>query len=87
AHSSFGCQEDRELTWFGEAFLKDALPESASLEEAFARAAKLIAQREEREHEVHSNPQLYVGAKMRHKLEELEASHPTSRAGPVIVTR
>jgi hypothetical protein len=87
AHSSFGCQEDRELTWFGEAFLKDSLPESASLEEAFARAAKLIAQREEREHQVHSNPQLYVGAKMRHKLEELEASHPTSRAGPVIVAR
>ena len=87
AHSSFGCQEDRELTWFGEAFLKDSLPASASLEEAFARAAKLIAQREESEHEVHSNPQLYVGALMRHKLKELESSRPAAAGAPVIVAR
>jgi hypothetical protein len=87
AHSSFGCQEDRELTWFGEAFLKDALPSSDSLEEAFGRAAKLIAQREESEHEAHSNPQLYVGALMRHKLKELESSHPAAAGSPVIVAR
>jgi hypothetical protein len=87
AHSSFGCQEDRELTWFGEAFLKDALPVSDSLEEAFGKAAKLIAQREESEHEVHSNPQLYVGALMRHKLKELESARPAAAARPVIVRR
>jgi hypothetical protein len=87
AHSSFGCQADRDLTWFGEAFLKDSLPESDSLEEAFTKASKLIAQREEKEHEVHSNPQLYVGALMRHKLKELESSHPTARGSPVIVRR
>ncbi|HEY2275110.1 MAG TPA: C13 family peptidase [Steroidobacteraceae bacterium] len=87
AHSSFGCQEDRELTWFGEAFLKDSLPASESLEEAFARAAKLIAQREDSEHEVHSNPQLYVGKLMRHKLTELESSRPAAAGAPVIVAR
>jgi hypothetical protein len=87
AHSSFGCQEDRELTWFGEAFLRDALPASDSLEEAFGKAAKLIAQREESEHEVHSNPQLYVGALMRHKLQELESSRPAAAGSPVIVGR
>jgi hypothetical protein len=87
AHSSFGCQEDRELTWFGEAFLRDSLPESDSLEEAFDRASKLIAQREDHEHEVHSNPQLYVGALMRHKLHELETSHPTARGTAVTVRR
>lgn len=87
AHSSFGCQEDRELTWFGEAFLKDSLPASDSLEQAFARAAKLIAQREDSEHEVHSNPQLYEGALMRHKLTELESSRPAAAGSPVIVRR
>jgi hypothetical protein len=87
AHSSFGCQEDRELTWFGEAFLKDSLPVSDSLEEAFGKAAKLIAQREDSEHEVHSNPQLYVGALMRHKLRELESSRPAAVGSPVIVAR
>jgi hypothetical protein len=86
-HSSFGCQADRDLTWFGEAFLRDSLPESDSLEEAFARAARLITQREDREHEVHSNPQLYVGALMRNKLHELESSHPSTRGSPVIVAR
>jgi hypothetical protein len=83
-HSSFGCQEDRELTWFGEAFLKDSLPNSASLEAAFANAASLIRQREEAEHEVHSNPQLFVGPLMRAKLRELES--PRAGAGHAAVT-
>jgi hypothetical protein len=70
-HSSFGCEDDRELTWFGEAFLKDSLPGSASLEQAFEKAAGLIAKRETQEHQVHSNPQLYMGPLMRRKLAEL----------------
>ena len=75
-HSSFGCEDDRELTWFGEAFLKDALPASASLEEAFRKAAGLIARREDAEHQTHSNPQLYVGGLMQKKLGELPMSNP-----------
>jgi Peptidase C13 family len=71
AHSSFGCDEDRDLTWFGEAFLKDSLPGSASLQEAFRKAAALIKRREDAEHETHSNPQLYVGPLMQRKLSEL----------------
>jgi Peptidase C13 family len=70
-HTSFGCQDDRELTWFGEAFLKDSLPGSASLEQAFHKAAGLIAHREDEEHQIHSNPQLYVGPMMQRKLAEL----------------
>jgi hypothetical protein len=77
-HSSFGCEDDRELTWFGEAFLKDSLPGSASLEEAFHKAAGLIAHREDAEHQIHSNPQLYVGPLMQAKLGEL----PTGKPGP-----
>jgi len=86
-HSSFGCQENRRLTWFGEAFLKDALPGSSSLEEAFAKAAKLIDQRETAEHEIHSNPQLQVGSEMRRKLQQLEAGHPTGVRSAVTVRR
>jgi hypothetical protein len=71
SHSSFGCDDDRDLTWFGEAFLKDALPASGSLEEAFHKAAALVARREEEQHQVHSNPQLYVGELMQRKLAEL----------------
>jgi Peptidase C13 family len=86
AHSSFGCQEDRDLTWFGEAFLKDSLPNAASLAAAFTRAAKLISQREDAEHQVHSNPQLYVGPLMRDKLKQLE-SHPAAGRGAVTARR
>jgi hypothetical protein len=78
SHTSFGCQEDRELTWFGEAFLKDALPTSPSLEEAYRKAAALIARREDSAHETHSNPQLYLGPLMRTKLAELPLGKPES---------
>jgi hypothetical protein len=74
AHTSFGCEDDRELTWFGEAFLKDSLPGTASLEEAFRKAAGLVAKREEAEHQTHSNPQLYIGPAMHRKLGELEGT-------------
>jgi Peptidase C13 family len=75
-HTSFGCEEDRKLTWFGEAFLQDALPGSATLEEAFKKASTLIAQREETEHQSHSNPQLFMGELMKRKLATLEAGRP-----------
>ncbi len=86
-HSSFGCQEDRDLTWFGEAFLKDALPGSASLEGAFSKAQQLIAERESAEHEIHSNPQLYVGPGMRAKLAEIEGRRPAADHAAVTVRR
>ena len=80
-HSSFGCEDDRDLTWFGEAFLKDSLPGSASLTAAYQKAAGLIAQRETAAHEIHSNPQLYVGPLMAKKLAEVESVR--ARAGLV----
>jgi len=86
-HSSFGCESDRELTWFGEAFLKDALPGSASLEEAFHKAAGLIAKREDTEHETHSNPQLYIGPLIRKKLAELPAGKPAADSHAYTVRR
>ncbi len=67
-HSSFGCDDSRELTWFGEAFLRDSLPTAASFEAAFQQAAALVRSRETAEKEVHSNPQLFMGARMREKL-------------------
>lgn len=77
-HTSFGCEEDRALTWFGEAFLKDSLPGSASLEDAFRHASELIRKREEADHQSHSNPQLYVGELMKRKLVDLEALRPAA---------
>jgi len=73
-HSSFGCADDRELTYFGEALLADALPVACSLEGAFENARDLIRRRETDEGEIHSNPQIYIGGEMRAKLRGLEAA-------------
>jgi hypothetical protein len=68
---SFGCRDDRELTYFGEALLRDALPQSRSLQEAIDRARGLVAEREGAEDITPSEPQAFLGEKMRGKLEEL----------------
>jgi Peptidase C13 family len=79
-HSSFGCADDRDLTYFGEALFADAMPRDCSLESAFAAARSIIRGRESAEGEIHSNPQIFVGARMRAKLAKMEqASEPLGR--------
>lgn len=86
-HTSFGCADDRDLTYFGEAFLKDSVPTSASLEEAFKKAAGLIQHRETAEHLEHSNPQLYVGPAIRQRLMLLENGAGHQHEDAVVVRR
>ena len=86
-HTSFGCDDDRDLTWFGEAFLKDSLSRSSSLEESFHKAAALVARHEDADHQRHSNPQLYVGPLMRRKLAELPPARPGDDQGSFTVER
>lgn len=40
--TSFGCSDDAEITYFGRAFFKESLLESASFEAAFVKAKCLI---------------------------------------------
>jgi hypothetical protein len=70
-HTSFGCAADRDLTYFGEAFLRDALPKAPSLEAAFEVAREDIARREQAEKLTPSRPQIFVGTEMRAKLAAL----------------
>ena len=69
--TSFGCSDERDLTYFGEALFRDALPASTSLLDAFTRTQRIIAKREEDEGLDASLPQLYIGERMRTKLAEL----------------
>lgn len=71
--TSFGCSDDRDLTYFGEAFYRDAFPKSASLRQAFARAAADIASREHTEGIKASNPQAFFGIAMDQKLAQIES--------------
>jgi Peptidase C13 family len=66
--TSFGCSNDRDLTYFGEAFYRDALPEARSLRDAFDKARSAIAIRERREHVEPSKPQAFFGAELEAKL-------------------
>jgi hypothetical protein len=70
--TSFGCSDDRHLTYFGEAFFRDALPEAASLREAFDATSAWIETREARENLQHSQPQAQFGARMEQRMAELE---------------
>lgn len=76
--TSFGCSNDRDLTYFGEAFFRDALPEARSLRDAFDKAKSAIALRERRERVDASRPQAYFGAEMEARLAALKdhAPHP-----------
>ena len=86
-HTSFGCADDRDLTYFGEAFLKESVPTTASLEAAFKKAADLIQHRESAEHLDHSNPQLYVGPAIRQRLMLLENGAGHKHEDAVVVRR
>jgi Peptidase C13 family len=72
--TSFGCSNDRDLTYFGEAFYRDALPGARSLREAFDKAKEAIAVRERREHVDASKPQAYFGAELETKLASMRGA-------------
>ena len=71
--TSFGCSNERDLTYFGEAFYRDALPTATSLRDAFT-----IAKQRVRDHEtetgVHtpSEPTASFGDEIEHKLAGIE---------------
>jgi hypothetical protein len=70
--TSFGCADDRDLTYFGEAFYRDALPKARNLQEAFALTRSAIAKREHAEGVTPSDPQAYFGE----QIEQLLARQP-----------
>jgi hypothetical protein len=70
--TSFGCSDDRHLTYFGEAFYRDALPGAASLRAAFETAVDVITERERIENIASSKPQAHFGEAIERKLAGLE---------------
>jgi hypothetical protein len=74
--TSFGCSDDNELTYFGEAFYRDALPKAATLREAFDAAREAISEREVSEMLKPSDPQAHFGAALEQKLAAIEAARP-----------
>lgn len=89
-HPSFGCEAESQSTWFGRAFIDEALREEAaagtySLEAAFARARKVVAERERSAGYESSNPQMVMGDALREKLRSLSSrlsSLPRDHSAP-----
>lgn len=71
--SSFGCQPQREWTYFGDAFFAESWGSGVSMLDAFDRAKTLIGEWERRDNLTPpSNPQAYVGARARDMLARAE---------------
>lgn len=69
--SSFGCENGRDWTYFGEAFYTQGLARTRHLEQAFELARASVTQREIAQGQQPSLPQASVGAGVRAKLQEL----------------
>ena len=65
--TSFGCENGREYTYFGEAYYRDSLTD-ADYRAAFERAVPLVREREESKGFKHSDPQIWVGEEIVDKL-------------------
>ena len=65
--TSFGCDNGREYTYFGEAFYRDSLTDG-DYGAAFERAVALVREREESKGYKHSRPQIWVGEEIVDKL-------------------
>jgi hypothetical protein len=74
--TSFGCSDDRDLTYFGEAFYRDALPAAPSLQAAFDATRREIAAREKEARITPSQPQSYFGPMLETRLPELMTPPP-----------
>jgi hypothetical protein len=69
--SSFGCSDENDLTYFGDAFFKQGLAATSDLVAAFGIATQAIEKRERDEHLTPSQPQIFIGNAIRAKLVQL----------------
>ncbi|MGH6816683.1 MAG: C13 family peptidase [Hyphomicrobiaceae bacterium] len=73
--TSFGCEDKRQWTYFGDAFFNRALRQERSFEKAFHRAKRLIRTWEEKERLTPSLPQIAGGQQLRSRLETFATGH------------
>jgi hypothetical protein len=81
--TSFGCGAQSDFTWFGKAFLVEALNRTTSLREAFDLAARSVAQWEAAEQEEPSEPQLATTPAIEAKLAAWRTHLPLRPAVPL----
>ncbi len=83
--SSFGCAEERDWTYFGQAFFAEAMMHTTSFVSAFDEAAAAIKARERREMKKASEPQIWVGEHIARHLRDWQP--PTAAASQLSESR
>jgi hypothetical protein len=88
-HTSFGCSNEREWTYFGDAFFNQSLVPGRDIEAAFGNAQKLISEWEERDKLPASNPQAHFGVMLKEKLATVydfarSAEQHDKATGPIV---
>jgi len=71
-NKSFGCSDENEFTYYGEALFQDQLANNVSLLDAFPKAIESITEREKREKKEPSNPQLWLEPSIVERLQLFE---------------
>jgi len=74
--NSFGCADENNWTYFGEAFFDRALRSTHDFAEAFGMAADLVAEWEHANGQQPSDPQMALGPEIAPVLERLAAARP-----------
>jgi Peptidase C13 family len=85
--TSFGCSNENEWTYFGDAYFNHALKTETSFIDAFEVAKKLIAEWETRQKVTPSEPQISIGSAIRDKLAgfKFEAALQPVSAPPIAI--
>ena len=83
-HTSFGCGNHRDSTYFGEALFQQGFAQADSVLGAFEAAKARVAEREAAGKLKPSNPQMFVGPAMATKLKELDRGNAALRSGRTV---
>jgi len=93
--TSFGCGDDVDYTYFGEAYFVDALKKTDSFIDAFAIAKQVVTAREAKQGFAPSQPQIFVGKRIAATLAQWQSQHKKepaalgrdSQVGPLTISR
>lgn len=77
--TSFGCGAESDITYFGRAFLVDALNKTTSLRDAFDLAKQSVRAWETADHGDHSEPQIATSPGIEAQLSAWQRQLPTAR--------
>ena len=72
--NSFGCADDREFTYYGEAIFKRQMSRGVGILEALDKARGIVRQMESQQGYKPSNPQLWIGYKAAEKMANLQSA-------------